>query len=268
MSIRVCVAGVTGDVGRFLSNAIMTQEDMTLTSAVARRAAGQIVGHALGCDSETEIRASVKEAITRDTFEVLVDYTSARAAFENAQTAISAGKHVVVGSSGITAEQYAQLDGEAREKGVGLLHGNFALTAVLAQVFATAAARYIKSWEIIEYAHDDKIDAVSGTARELAHRLAQQGPPQHALAPDDFVGDNRSRGATVQGTQVHAIRLPGLVFGFEVLFGRSQERLSIRHEAGSHAEPYIEGTLLAIRKVSTLLGLHQGLESVLDLQLS
>lgn len=268
MSIRVCVAGVTGDVGRLLTAAILVQEDLALTSAVARSAAGQTVGRALGWECTVEIRPSIAEAVCRDSFDVLVDYTSARAAFENAQAAVRAGKHVVVGSSGISTEQFAQLDAEARSHGVGLLHGNFALTAVLAQVFAAAAARYIKSWEIIEYGHDDKIDAVSGTARELAHRLAQRGAPQHALAPDAFVGDCRSRGATVEGTQVHAVRLPGLVFGFEVLFGRSQERLTIRHEVGGHSEPYIEGTLLAIRKVPALLGLHWGLESVLDLQLS
>lgn len=268
MSIRVCVAGVTGDVGKLLSAAILAQADLTLTSAVARSAAGRTVGEVLGAESAVVIRASVAEAIANDSFDVLVDYTSAIAALSNAQAAVRAGKHVVVGSSGITAEQFAALDTEARARRVGLLHGNFALTAVLAQVFAVAAARYIKSWEIIEYAYDGKIDAISGTARELAHRLSQQGPQQQAIAPDEFVGDTRSRGATVQGTQVHAIRLPGQVFGFEVLFGRSQERLTIKHEAVSHSEPYIDGTLLAIRKVPALVGLHQGLESVLELKLS
>lgn len=267
MPVRVCVAGVTGDVGRLLTAAILAQQDLALTSAVARSAAGQTVAETLGCDCAVVIRSSVVDALSKDEFDVLVDFTSARAAFDNVRTAVNGGKHVVVGSSGITAEQYALLDVEARKRGVGVLHGNFAITAVLAQVFATAAARYIKSWEIIEYAHDDKIDAISGTARELAHRLAAQGPQQQALAPDAFLGDCRSRGATVQGTQVHAIRLPGLVFGFEIIFGRSQERLTIRHEAGSHSEPYIDGTLLAIRKIPRLTGLHQGLESVLDLQL-
>ncbi|WP_129775848.1 4-hydroxy-tetrahydrodipicolinate reductase [Peristeroidobacter soli] len=267
MSIRICLAGITGDVGRLLATEILAHDDLTLAAAVARSAAGQKVGQVLGCDCEVEIRASVVEALASDSFDVLVDYTSATAAFENVRAAIAGGKHVIVGSSGITAEQYAQLDEEARRAKVGVVHGNFAITAVLAQVFATAAAKYIKSWEIIEYAHDDKIDAISGTARELANRMASQGPSQHAIAADDFVGDSRSRGATVQGTQVHAVRLPGHVFGFEVIFGRSHERLIIRHEAGSHAEPYISGTLLAIKAVPRLVGLHQGLESILDLKL-
>jgi 4-hydroxy-tetrahydrodipicolinate reductase len=264
--LRVCVAGVTGEVGRLLTATILTHKDLRLTSAVARSTAGQSVGQALQCDCGVTIRSSVAEALAQDEFDVLVDYTSARSAFENVRAAVAAGIHVVAGSSGITAEQFDVLDGEARARHVGVLHGNFAITAVLAQVFAACAARYVKSWEIIEYAHADKMDAISGTARELASRLAEQGAPQHPIAPDEFVGDCRSRGASVQGTQVHAVRLPGMVFGFEVIFGQSHERLTIRHEASSHCEPYIDGTLLAIRRVANLVGMHRGLESVLDLR--
>jgi len=264
--LRVCVAGVTGDVGRPLTAAILAEPDLLLSSAVARNAAGRSVGQSLDCCCDVEVRPSVAEALSKDRFDVLVDYTSATAAFENVRGAIADGVHVVVGSSGITAEQFDGLDREATARGVGVLHGNFAVTAALAQVFATCAARYIKSWEIIEYAHDDKIDAISGTARELASRLAKLGPSEHAIAPDDLVGDGRSRGATVQGTQVHALRLPGMVFGFEIIFGRAHERLTIRHDAGSHAEPFIEGTLLAVRKVTNLVGVHRGLDSILDLK--
>jgi 4-hydroxy-tetrahydrodipicolinate reductase len=266
--VRVCLSGVTGDVGRLLAASVLEQADLELSSAVARSSAGSTVGAALGRDCPVLIRSSVAEALRHDEFDVLVDYTSARAAYENVRAAVAGGVHVVVGSSGITAEQFALLDAAARARGVGVLHGNFAITAVLAQVFAACAARYIKSWEIIEYAHDDKMDAVSGTARELAHRLAEHGPPEQAIAPDAFVGDCRSRGATVQGTQVHAVRLPSLVFGFEVIFGRSHERLCIRHDAATHAEPFIDGTLLAIRKVATLLGVHRGLDSIMDLRLT
>ena len=265
--LAVCVAGVTGEVGRVLTGAILEQRDLLLTSAVARGASGGTVGEALNCDCNVKIRPNLADALSRDTFDVLVDYTSATCAFDNVRSALASGVHVVVGTSGITAEQFDDLDALARAKRVGALHGNFAITATLAQVFATAASRYVKSWEIIEYAHDDKIDAVSGTAHELAGRLANMGPPEHRIATDAFFGDCRSRGATVQGTQVHAVRLPGMTFGFEIIFGRAHERLSIRHEAISRAEPYVDGTLLAVRNVGNLVGVHRGLESVLDLNL-
>jgi len=264
--VTVCIAGVTGEVGRLLTKAILGEEDLLLTSAIARGAAGRTVGDVLDCACDVEIRPSLAAAFAHDRFEVLVDYTSASAAFENVQAALMAGVHVVVGSSGITAEQFEGLDALARSRTLGAVHGNFSITATLAQIFAAGAARYLKSWEVIEYAHDDKIDAVSGTARELANRLADSGPPEHRLAIDAFVGDSRSRGANVEGTQVHAVRLPGMTFGFEIIFGRSHERLTIKHEALSRAEPYIDGTILAIRNVPRLVGVHRGLESVLDLK--
>src|ERR1700722_18352032 len=266
-SLRVCVVGVTGEGGCLLAKAILAQEDMFLASAVARSAAGQSVGQVLGCECPVEIRSSVSEALAKDRFDVLVDYSSAKVAYENVRAALSEGVYVIVGSSGVTAEQFHELDALARKRSVGALHGNFAITAVLAQVFAACAARYVNSWEIIEYAHDDKVDAISGTARELAGRLAKYGPPSSSVAPEALVGDIRARGASVDGTRVHAIRLPGMVFGFEVIFGRQNERLTIRHEAGSRSEPYIDGTLLAIRKVKNLVGVHQGLESILELKL-
>ncbi len=51
----------------------------------------------------------------------------------------------------------------------------------------------------------------------------------------------------------------------EVIFGMPDQKLSIRHDSGSSARPYVDGALLAIRKVSTLVGVHRGLDSVLDL---
>ena len=72
-----------------------------------------------------------------------------------------------------------------------------------------------------------------------------------------------------QPWMVHAIarsrRLPGYVISAEVIFGMPDQKLSIRHDSGSSARPYVDGALLAIRKVSTLVGLHRGLDSVLDL---
>jgi 4-hydroxy-tetrahydrodipicolinate reductase len=266
-AVNVCIAGVTGEVGRLLTRALVDQQDLVLTSAVARGAAGRTVGEVLDLDCDVQIRPNLVEALSRDKFDVLVDYTSASSAFDNVCLALASGVHVVVGSSGVTAEQFEGLDILARDRRVGALYGNFAITAALAQVFAAAAARYLKSWEVIEYAHDDKIDAVSGTARELANRLAEVGPPEHRFGPDVLIGDARSRGASVENTQVHALRLPGMAFGIEIIFGRPHERLTIRHEALSRAEPYIDGTLLAIRHVPRLIGVHRGLEQVLDLKL-
>jgi len=78
-------------------------------------------------------------------------------------------------------------------------------------------------------------------------------------------GMREVRGGTVSGSQVHSLRLPGFVIGAEVIFGMPDQKLSIRHDSGSSARPYVDGALLAIRKVSTLVGVRRGLDSVLDL---
>jgi 4-hydroxy-tetrahydrodipicolinate reductase len=139
------------------------------------------------------------------------------------------------------------------------------LTAVLLQKFATVAARLIPQWEIIDYAHDGKVDAPSGTARELAERLSNVRHPEPTVPLDRTVGPREARGATLSSTQVHSVRLPGYVISAEVVFGMPDQRLTIRHDSGNSARPYVDGALLAIRKVSTLVGVHRGLETVLDL---
>jgi hypothetical protein len=94
------------------------------------------------------------------------------------------------------------------------------------------AARLIPQWEIIDYAHDDKIDAPSGTARELAARLAKLRHPEPTNPLDRTVGPREARGATLSGTQVHSLRLPGYVISAEVIFGMPDQRLTIRHDSG------------------------------------
>jgi 4-hydroxy-tetrahydrodipicolinate reductase len=84
------------------------------------------------------------------------------------------------------------------------------------------------------------------------------------LPVDRTVGEREARGATLGGTQVHSVRLPGFVISTEVIFGLPDQRLSIRHDAGASARPYVDGALLAIRRVSSLVGLHRGLDAVLD----
>ena len=142
--------------------------------------------------------------------------------------------------------------------------GNFALTVVLLQKFAEMAAKYIPHWEIIDYAHSEKVDAPSGTARELANRLSKIQESQLDVLLEDVEGPKESRGVRLHGSQVHSIRLPGYVISLDIIFGMPEQKLILRHESGSSAVPYVNGALLAIREVGNLVGLHRGLDSVME----
>src|SRR5690606_782825 len=131
-----------------------------------------------------------------EAIDVLVEYTKPDVAKGNVLTALERGAHVVVGTSGLTDDDYREIDEAARRADKGVLAaGNFALTVVLLQKFAETAARYIPHWEIIDYASDGKIDAPSGTARELAARLGSAAEARHAVPVDDIVGERATRGA-------------------------------------------------------------------------
>jgi 4-hydroxy-tetrahydrodipicolinate reductase len=68
----------------------------------------------------------------------------------------------------------------------------------------------------------------------------------------------------LNGSQVHSVRLPGYVISVDAIFGMPDQKLVIRHESGTSAEPYVSGALLAIRKVNGLVGVHRGLDRVMD----
>ena len=265
MTISVCLAGATGWAGSELARGIAGAADLALIAAVSRKHAGKVLGDVLSEPHLTcPVYASVAEALASPC-DVFVEYTKPDTAKANILTALARGAHVVVGTSGLTDADYADIDVVARKHQRGVLAcGNFALTVVLMQKFAEAAAKLIPQWEIIDYAHDGKIDAPSGTARELATRLSRVRPPEPTVPVDKIVGPREARGATMSGSQVHSLRLPGYVISAEVIFGMPDQRLTIRHDSGGSARPYVDGALLAIRKVSTLAGVNRGLDSVLD----
>lgn len=244
----------------------MEAEDLTLVGAVSRSAQGQnlksIIGDADGI--ELTISGSVEEALQTKT-DVLVDYTKADAVRANVLTAIERGVHVVIGSSGLTEADFASINEAATARRVGVIAaGNFAITAVLLQRFACEAAKYLSHWEIIDYASDAKIDAPSGTARELAFRLSEIREPELTYPADEIIGEKESRGTNLNGSQIHSLRLPGYIIGVEIIFGAEDQRLTLRYDAGVGAAPYIEGTLLAIRKVKNHMGLVRGLDRIMD----
>ena len=266
MTIRVCLAGATGWAGSAVARAVAQLDDIELVSAVSRTHAGKILGDVLAEPRLTCLVYATAEEAFADSCDVFFEFTKPDVAKSNVLAALQHKAHVVIGTSGLTDADFAEIASAAEEHQRGVLAvGNFALTVVLLQKFAEIAARFIPRWEIIDYAHDDKKDAPSGTVRELAHRLSKVRPSELTVPLEQTQGVLETRGARMTGSQVHSIRLPGYTISAEIIFGMPDQKLSIRHDSGSSAQPYVDGALLAIRKVSTFVGLRRGLDSVIDL---
>lgn len=267
MTIAITLAGSTGWVGKALVAAVAASSDFRLAGAVARGAAGKDAGEAAGIGAiGVRISATLAEALERPS-DVLIDYTRPDAVKHHALAALAHGRHVVIGTSGLSAADYKVIDTAAKEKSLGVLAaGNFSLTATLMRRFALEAARFLPDVEVIDYASAKKPDTPSGTAREMAEMLGEVRAAGTALPVDKLSGVKETRGGAIgspRPVQVHSLRLPSYIVSCEAIFGAPDERLTIRHDAGSSPAPYVAGTLLAARKVQGFVGLRRGLDAVM-----
>ena len=206
------------------------------------------------------------EALREAGAEAVVDFTHPDAVMANLEFCIGAGIHAVVGTTGFDAERLATVEGwlaDAPEVGV-LIAPNFSIGAVLMMRFATEAAPFFESVEVVELHHPDKVDAPSGTARRTAELIAaaRRDAGLSAVPDATSTGLEGARGATVDGIHVHGLRVRGLVAHQEVLLGGAGETLTIRHDSLDRVS-FVPGVLTGLRAVGDRPGLTVGLEHVL-----
>ncbi len=264
MSVRLCIAGATGWTGSAVAKAPLDSDEFEVVAGLARRSAGTDLALAVGRSEPTGVRivADPGAALARRP-DVWIDYTHPEAVRSHAMAALAAGSHVVIGTSGLTRDALGDVEAAALRAGRGAIAaGNFSVTAALLKRFAEIAARHAPHREIVDYAHAGKPDAPSGTALELAESLSAI-PNRPDVPVERTLGEAAARGAAIGGSQVHSVRLPGYTLSVEAVFGLAGERLTLRHDAGERAEPYVAGTLLAARRVAEVTGLIRGLDRLL-----
>ncbi len=261
--LRICVAGALGSVGRCLVEAIASDPGYVLAGAVARREVGRDAGEAIGI---APVGVAITDDLDRalaDGVDALIDYTHPGVIREHLAIAFARRVPVVIGTTGLTDEDFAEIDAEARRAGVGAATGNFAITAALLQHLAKVAARFVPHWEVIELNPATKPDVPSGTARELAEVLGAIRQPVVALSDDQLIGPPAARGATFGGARVHSVRLPGCSPWVEIVFGMEGERLVIRHDQQPGGRIFVTGSLIAARRIQDAPGLIRGLDTIL-----
>ncbi len=237
--IKVLVSGAAGKMGREVIKAIIKEKDMEVVGAVDINETGIDAGTMAGIASlGVRITPSLVVSIQSQKPEVVVDFTSPSAVMDNIRAILKNRVHAVVGTTGITEENLAEIKTLCEKNGVNaIIAPNFAIGAVLMMKFAKEAVKYMPQAEIIEFHHETKVDKPSGTAIKTTHLMGKEVP-------------------------IHSVRLPGLVAHQEVIFGGLGQTLTIRHDSISR-ESFMPGVLLAIRKVKNLKGLTYGLEHLL-----
>ena len=241
--IKVGVLGARGRMGAEVVAAVEAAADCQLVAAL-------------------DLGDSLDQLISSGA-QVVVDFTTPDSVMANLEFLIIHKIHAVIGTTGFDEARLAKLKSlSSAHPEVGILIApNFAIGAVLMMEFATKAAKYFESAEIIELHHPNKVDAPSGTASRTAELIAAARKESKLPAMPDATSTSLdgARGALVGDVPVHSVRLRGLVAHQEVLFGGLGETLSIRHDSLDRAG-FMPGVLLGIRSVISRPGVTFGLE--------
>lgn len=257
---KVLIAGATGAMGQKAVELVNHLAGFTLTAALAPHLTAKN-------KADYQLASTVKTYQQLDEIEpgvadIWIDFTLPTAVYENVKFALTHGMKPIVGTTGLTDDQQAELVKLSQEKQLGgLIAANFGMSAVLLMKFAQEAAKYFPDVEIIEMHHGDKQDAPSGTALSTA-KLIDQVRPQHETNPAETESLAGARGGDYHGIKIHAVRLPGYIAHEQVLFGGDGEALTIRQDSFDR-QSFMSGVKVALEKVDQLSSLVIGLENIL-----
>lgn len=263
MSLRVGVFGAGGRMGIAVCNAIANDPDLTLVAAIDPFYGGIDVGEVTGVSGCSFDVLPQRESLLGANVEVAVDFTHLDACTENLKFCAANGIHAVVGTSGFTESDYEEI-GPLFTQSNCLIAPNFAIGAVLMMRFAEMAAPYFQTAEIIEFHHDSKVDAPSGTTIATAERMAQASGDWGA-DPTTSETLPSARGAKAGGgIPIHSVRMKGMTAHQEVILGTHGQTLSLRHDSYDRSS-FMPGVVMAIKAIPRLAGLTVGLDAMLDL---
>jgi 4-hydroxy-tetrahydrodipicolinate reductase len=257
--IRVVVHGAAGRMGQEIVNAVCQEAELQMVGAVDMKATGDYL--TLPDGSKVPFSQNLESILSSCPTDVLVDFTTAQAVMPAVRIAAKREVNLVIGTTGLTAENIKEIESLAQNIGV-VVAPNFALGAVLMIHLSKIAAKYFDYAEIIELHHHLKADAPSGTALSTAKAMAQAKGKPFSIPKGKA---SASRGEPVEGVAIHSVRLPGLLAHQEVILGGSGQTLSIRHDTISR-QCYMPGVILAIKEVARHKGLIFGLEALLGLE--
>ena len=248
--IKIAVCGALGKMGKEVVDAVTNADDMELTAQI------DLMGE--------NTYKTIEEAYKAKPFDIVIDFTQPKSIFENAKYCLNNGIKIVIGTTGLSDEQIAELKILSKEKNTGcLIAPNFSTGAVLMMMFARQAAKYFDNAEIIELHHNQKKDAPSGTSIKTAAMMAE--------VKDDFTKNNCPETETIEGARggtsysnihIHSVRMPGYIASQEVIFGSSGQIMTIRHDSMDR-KCYMQGVLLAVKHVCKNNDFVYGLDNIL-----
>jgi 4-hydroxy-tetrahydrodipicolinate reductase len=262
MVIKVAVHGVLGRMGQEVLNAVCRERDLTpVGGADATAESGTLPLP----DGSGTVPISSALADIAGPADVVVDFTNADGAMSAMRTASALKTNLVVGSTGLSEDNFREASALADQHGVGIfIAPNFALGAVVMVHLAKLAAPFFDYADLTEMHHEAKIDAPSGTALAIAAATAEGKGGEFISNIAEKQTLEGTRGGVFKGINIHSARMPGRVAHHELVFGTLGQTLTLRHDSVNR-ESFMPGVVMAVRHVVKNPGLTVGLENILGL---
>lgn len=263
--VKIVVAGPRGRMGREAVNLVMNTEHFELVAVIDHRNDGKSLRNLEGFPSvDIPVYGNIESCFLEKSPNVLIDLTTPEVGMYHTKTALLNGVRPVVGTTGFTKEDLAELETICKEKEIGcIIAPNFAVGAVLMMKFSKMAAKFFQDVEIIELHHDQKLDAPSGTAVKTAEMISEIRESKLQGHPNEIETIAGARGADYDGIRIHSVRLPGLIAHQQVMYGSEGQTLSIRHDS-YHRGSFMSGVKLAVETIVTIDTFVYGLENIIE----
>lgn len=260
--IKVGVVGANGKMGQEVVKMTIAAKDLELVCAVDKLNIGDNVYNDIYIEGDIEAALKIHDV------DVVVDFTQPSVVFENIKIYMKNNIKSVIGTTGLSDEQIKQIEEMSKNSNTGcIIAPNFSIGAILMMNFASQAAKYFSNAEIIEFHHNQKKDAPSGTSIKTAQLMMKNN--------NNFKLGNCAETETIQGArggnyndngkgniQIHSVRMPGFVASQQVIFGSDGQILKIHHDT-INRECYMPGVKLAVEYVYNNNSFIYGLENIL-----
>jgi len=243
-TIKVIINGALGKMGKTAVHAIARETGLQLVAATTRH-------------------DHLENTIKKHRADVVIDFTTPEAVFQNTKTIIDCDARPVIGTTGLTENQIAQLTIAAEKKSLGgIIAPNFSIGAILMMRFAEIAAQHFSDVEIIETHHPQKLDAPSGTAKKTAELISKNRKQKNTSEKNNSTTKPVARGEFYHHVPIHSVRLPGAFSQQSVIFSSAGESLVIQHNA-INRDAMMPGLFFCCRKVMVFNTLIYGIEKLL-----
>ena len=247
--VRVALVGACGKMGNLIIRRLLVTDGVSLSAAFDLVNLGKDIGEVVGVgklnvpvSDSKDLSSVLKETKT----DVLVDFTIAPATAANAPVAAAAGVNLIIGTTGLSAEQRTNItDAVIKNNVAAVISSNYSIGVGVFFKLIRDAAKYLGNdydVEIIEAHHNQKKDAPSGTAMTAAEIISKEmGGKDLAFGREGLCPRGKEIG-------IHAIRGGDIVGDHTVMFIGNSERIELRHQAHSR-EIFVGGAVMAAKWV-------------------